>query len=106
MPVTFTKQKLSTIYLNLVDLQLLFQIFVLLFLCLHLSTQVKKQKSNIISDIDDIKEFKKLLRTKTNVLVLYINNQKSSQSVLDVVKEAADSMKGQATLVAIDCNGR
>lgn len=78
----------------------------MLFLYLHLSAQVKKQKSNVISDIDDIKEFKKLLRTKTNVLVLYVNNQKSSQSVLDIFKEVADSMKGQATLVVIDCNGR
>lgn len=75
-------------------------------MCLHLSTQVKKQKTSVISDIDDIKEFKKLLRTKTNVLILYINNHKSSQSVLDVFKEAADNMRGQATLVVIDCNGR
>lgn len=73
---------------------------------IHTSTQLKKQKTSAITDIEDIKEFKKLLRTKTNVMVLYINNVKATQSVLDVFKESAGNMKGQATLVAIDCSNR
>lgn len=35
-----------------------------------------------------------------------MNNSKASQPSLDVFKEAADTMKGQATLVVIDCSGR
>ncbi|CAH2103869.1 unnamed protein product [Euphydryas editha] len=83
----------------------LWKILVLLLLCVHFSSQVKKQKTSVISDIDDIKDFKKLLRTKINVLVLFMNNYKASQSTLEVFKEVADNMKGQATLVAIDCSG-
>lgn len=82
------------------------QIILLMSLCLQISTQVKRQKTLVISDISDIKEFKKLLRSKTNVLVLYINNHKSSQNVSDVFKDAANGMRGQATLVTIDCTGR
>nr|XP_026500812.1 protein disulfide-isomerase A5 [Vanessa tameamea] len=85
--------------------QQFWKVLILCFLCVHLSSQVKKQKTSVISDIDDIKEFKKLLRTKTNVLVLFINNNKASQPVLEVFKEAADNMKGQATLVMMDCSG-
>ncbi|PZC76327.1 hypothetical protein B5X24_HaOG204774 [Helicoverpa armigera] len=80
---------------------------ILLLLCIILiqeSMQAKKQKTAVITDISDIKEFKKLLRTKTNVLMLFVNNQKDSQTVTDVFKDTADAMKGQATLAIIDCN--
>lgn len=60
----------------------------------------------MITDIDDIKELKKLLRTKTNVLILYVNAVKPAQSILEVLKDTADIMKGQATLVSIDCYNR
>ncbi|XP_034839340.1 protein disulfide-isomerase A5 isoform X1 [Maniola hyperantus] len=85
--------------------QQIWKILMLMFMCLQITSQVKKQKTSVISDISDIKEFKKLLRSKTNILVLYVNNQKSSQNVTDVFKDAADNMKGQATLVTIDCSG-
>ncbi|KAM3968446.1 protein disulfide-isomerase A5 [Aphomia sociella] len=75
----------------------------LLFILVQISEQAKKHKSAVITDIDEIKEFKKLLRTKTNVLILYVNVPKSSQSITDVFKDTADAVKGQATLVIIDC---
>lgn len=68
--------------------------------------QAKKQKSSVVSDINNIKDFKKLLRTKTNVLVLFVNNAKASQGTADVFKNTAEAMKGQATLVSIECNNR
>ncbi|CAK1588630.1 unnamed protein product [Parnassius mnemosyne] len=77
---------------------------ILVLICIHVSVQVKKQKTHLLTDINDIKEFKKLLRTKTNVLILFMNAPKSSQSILAVFKETADAMKGQATLVSIDCS--
>ncbi|XP_049886276.1 protein disulfide-isomerase A5 [Pectinophora gossypiella] len=80
---------------------------VLLFLLLvlvQISIQAKKQKTLVITDIDDIKEFKKLLRTKTNVMVLYLNKPRASQAVSDIFKDTADVMKGQATLAMIDCS--
>lgn len=66
----------------------------------------KKQRTSIVTGIDDLKDFKKLLRTKTNILILYVNVPKSSQTLLDVFKETADVMKGQATLVQLDCHSR
>lgn len=68
------------------------------------SLQARKQKTSVLTDINDIKEFKKLLRTKTNVLILYVNNAKSTAPVSDVFRNTADAMKGQATLAIIDCN--
>lgn len=69
----------------------------------HISVQAKRQKTSVVTGIDDAKEFKKLLRTKTNVMLLFVNVPKQSQSVTDVFKETADIMKGQATLVIVDC---
>lgn len=79
-------------------------LFALCLISLQTTVQAKKQKTSVITDISDIKEFKKLLRTKTNVLILFVNEPKSSTSITDVVKGTADAMKGQATLAIIDCN--
>lgn len=67
---------------------------------------MKKQKTHLLTDVNDFKEFKKLLRTKTNVLVLFLNMPRSSQSILETFRDTADVMKGQATLVSIDCSNR
>lgn len=52
----------------------------------------------------DIKEFKKLLRTKTNVLVCFTSSTKQSTDVLKAFKEAAQIVKGQGTMVLVDCS--
>lgn len=62
-------------------------------------------KSIVIDNIIDIKDFKKLLRTKTNVLVCYTSNLKQSSEILKVFKEAALIVKGQGTMVLVDCSG-
>ncbi|KAL0902335.1 hypothetical protein ABMA27_000231 [Loxostege sticticalis] len=86
-------------------LNLFWEVFLpLLLILVQISVQAKKQRSTVISDVNDLKEFKKLLRTKTNVMVLFVNVPKSSQLVADVFKDTADAMKGQATLVMIDCS--
>lgn len=53
----------------------------------------------------EIKDFKKLLRTKTNVLVCFYNSLKQTQNILKVLKEAANIIKGQGTMVTIHCGG-
>ncbi|XP_063837294.1 protein disulfide-isomerase A5 isoform X1 [Ostrinia nubilalis] len=85
-------------------LHLFWEVLPLLLVLVQIPVQAKKQKSTVIADVNDIKDFKKLLRTKTNVMVLYVNAPKSSQQVLEVFKDTADAMKGQATLVIIDCS--
>lgn len=62
-------------------------------------------KNVVIDDIDDIKEFKKILRTKTNVLICFTNNLKQSTSIIKVFKETASIVKGLGTMVLIDCSG-
>ncbi|CAK1554843.1 unnamed protein product [Leptosia nina] len=76
----------------------------ILTLFIPISTQVKKQGSSI-SQVEDIKDFKKLMRSKTNVLVIYINSNKEAKTILKVFKEVAEKLKGRATLVSIDCSG-
>ncbi|XP_045490093.1 protein disulfide-isomerase A5 [Pieris rapae] len=78
-------------------------LLLILLICIQNSTQVKKQTS--ITQVEDLKDFKKLMKTKTNVLVLYINIQKEATPILKTFREVADKMKGQATLVSINCAG-
>lgn len=87
----------------------MFQFQVILFLVLVLvqvSLQARKQKSTVVTDIVVMKEYKKMLKSKTNVLILFVNQPKAAHIVSDVVREAAEAMKGQATLAIIDCSNR
>jgi len=60
----------------------------------------------VIEDINDIKQLKKLFRTKTNVLLLYISSAKEAQSTVKVFRDAAEIIKGQGTMVLLDCANR
>lgn len=64
----------------------------------------KKTTSFAITDITDMKEFKKLLKSRTNVLILFVNNPKKSSIVIEAFHDAADQMKRHATVVIIDCS--
>lgn len=65
----------------------------------------KNNKSVVIEDIIDARDFKKLLRTKNNVLVCFTSSVKLSASVIKNFKEAAEIVKGQGTMVLVDCSG-
>lgn len=65
-----------------------------------------KQKSVLVDGISDIKELKKIFRTKTNVLVLFISSSKQAQSAVKALDDAAQVVKGEATAVLIDCSLR
>ena len=54
-------------------------------------------------DVDDMKEWKKLLRTRTNVLVAFGTSKKALKNAVPVLEKVASSLKGQGTIVAVDC---
>lgn len=56
-------------------------------------------------EVTDIKDFKKLLRTKNNVLVLFTNTLRSQDATIRTFKEASSVVRGQGTMVLIDCSG-
>ena len=76
------------------------------FLMLEFNVYLTKDtKNSVIDNIYDIKDFKKIIRTKTNVLVCYTNSIKQASQVIKVLREAGDVMKGQGTMVLMDCAG-
>lgn len=82
----------------------------IIFLCLQATIANAKQggSSNIkgpVEEITDAKEFKKLLRTKNNVLVLFVSTTKRTYFTTRMFKEAAEAVKGQGTLAFVDCYG-
>lgn len=66
----------------------------------------KYSKSAVVDDIADIKDFKKLLRTRINVLVLFAKDKSSASGTIKVFNEAASHVKGQGTMVLMDCSNR
>lgn len=68
------------------------------------SAYAKTQKSPVIDNITDMKELKKLFRTKTNVLILFVAGMKDNNALLASFRDAAHAVKGQGTMVLLDCN--
>ena len=75
----------------------------LLLLGLLALAGTKKAAKSLVIPVSDHKEFKKLLRTKTNVMVLFVADVKKSADVSAVVGEASSEVRGLATCVTIDC---
>lgn len=91
------------LYKKLAGLQL---IFIIVLVCGIQDFQAKQnaQKATV-EELTDIKDFKKILRTKNNVLVCYISSQKQASHIVKIFKEAAEVVKGQGTMLLVDCSG-
>ncbi|XP_005279864.1 protein disulfide-isomerase A5 [Chrysemys picta bellii] len=59
--------------------------------------------SPLIENISDHKDFKKLLRTRNNVLVLYSKSAAAAESPLRLLSDVAQEVKGRGTIAWIDC---
>lgn len=68
------------------------------------SGKLSDKTNVIVDDISEYKDFKKLLRTKTNVLVLFTSNIKQTAEQVRVFKETAETVKGTGTMVLMDCS--
>jgi len=56
-----------------------------------------------LESFEDLKVFKKFLRTKTNVLVLFTKDEASIKPISSLLNEVALATKGIATLATINC---
>ncbi|KAG7276430.1 hypothetical protein CRUP_007490 [Coryphaenoides rupestris] len=59
--------------------------------------------SPLIEKVSDHKDFKKLLRTRTNVLVLYTKTGTSGDHQLKLLSDVAQTVKGQGTVAWVNC---
>jgi protein disulfide-isomerase/protein disulfide isomerase family A protein 5 len=70
----------------------------------HFQAKQNAQKTTV-EEVTDIKDFKKILRTKNNVLVCYVISQKQASNIVKIFKDAAEIVKGQGTVLLIDFMG-
>ncbi|KAK7478533.1 hypothetical protein BaRGS_00030205, partial [Batillaria attramentaria] len=63
----------------------------------------KQNKKDLIIRVDDFKDFKKLLRTRTNLLVIFSQSEKAASKSMTVFEDVAEEMKGKATLAFVNC---
>ena len=76
---------------------------ILVVFSLVLATQgAKKAPKATVEEIVEHKDFKKLLRTKNNVLVYFFD--KPAKTIITLLREVADKVKGTGTIVSVDCN--
>lgn len=81
-------------------------ISLLLILFAEPSLQGKKKldRSSII-EINDVKSFKKIQRTHTNLLVIFAQSDNDASSKFEVLVQAAEEIKGKGTIGYINCGG-
>jgi protein disulfide isomerase family A protein 5 len=77
-------------------------ILVLLALALLVAIEAKKATKVSVENISDYKEFKKLMRTKTNVLVYFF--EKTGSEIIKTLREVSEQVKGSGTIVTVDCS--
>ncbi|KAK7092365.1 protein disulfide-isomerase A5-like [Littorina saxatilis] len=63
----------------------------------------KQNKKDLIIRVDDFKDFKKLLRTRTNLLVIFTQSDKAAAKSMTLFEQVAEEMKGKATLAYVNC---
>ncbi|CAN7982492.1 unnamed protein product, partial [Ixodes hexagonus] len=76
-----------------------------ILLCILQLDAKKASGRDLIEDIVDMKQYKKLLRTKKNVMILYARSSKDAVEPLKICSDVALELKGQATLAFVDCSG-
>ncbi|CAH3172769.1 unnamed protein product [Porites evermanni] len=77
-------------------------LFLTFFIGLSLQAKKKYDRSSIIQ-VNDIKPFKKLQRTHTNLLVLFAQSERDALKKFDVLAEVAEEMKGKGTIAHVNC---
>jgi len=66
----------------------------------------KTAKKSLVEAISDQKEFKKVLRTKTNVMVLFVGDSMQATEAAKVLGEVSSEVKGLATCLTVDCESK
>lgn len=79
--------------------------FLLLWCIIAVVTCQLGNKANPVEEYADHKDFKHLLRTRTNVMVLFVNSVSRAASFLKTYREAAKEVRGIGTMIMIDCGG-
>lgn len=65
----------------------------------------KAGTKSVIDTISDLKEFKKLLKTRTSVLACFSKSSKDSSKLIKTLSEVAEIVRGSGTIVHVDCGG-
>ena len=75
-------------------------------LILGFAQSAKNSPKSRVESVHDHKELKKVFRTKNNVLVFFMNNQKKSEELAKTLDEVSLEVKGLATIISVDCNDK
>jgi len=79
-------------------------IFLCAILCNFLIDCTKK--AVVVEEFSDPKQFKQLLRSRNNVMVLFTQSKSAANSVLKMYKDAAAEIRGIGTMIMVDCGGQ
>merc|ERR1712179_177434 len=56
-----------------------------------------------LHSVNNVKEFKKVLRTRNNILVLFKNDENETSDMVDMLGEVLQKVKGEATIITVSC---
>lgn len=65
----------------------------------------KAGQKQVLDEVSDLKEFKKLLKTRTSVLACFTKSMRDSLALVKQLSEVAEAVRGTGTIVTVDCGG-
>ena len=65
----------------------------------------KKTGSKSLDEVTEVKEFKKLLKTRTSVLVCFTKSAQEASQISKLLVEVAEIVRGTGTIIRVDCGG-
>lgn len=80
----------------------IFNCCVCVLLCMSYSGLEGKEASDILQ-VSDVKEWKKLIKTRTNVLAAFGTTRNSLTDIYPLLESVATAIKGKGTIIAVDC---
>jgi protein disulfide-isomerase-like protein len=74
-----------------------------LFLVLASLSLGAKKRTDFVEKVDDLKAFKKLIKTRLSVLVLFSNGDEPVKKFFPIFEKVASTIAGQGTLMYVNC---
>ena len=65
-----------------------------------------KKRTDYVEKVEDMKAFKKLIKTRLNVLVLFSSGDQSVKKFYPVFDKVATAMAGQGTMIYVNCKDK
>ena len=76
---------------------------ILILLVIVMTTTAKTSSRTSLDSVKNVKDFKKVLRTRNNILLLFTNDENETADLVNTLVEVLKGVRGEATILTVSC---